>query len=450
MNIIIHYIFFKLPLIFFILLLASCHNSSVADAENSLNVYCHNNKYDEQKLRCDMARAQRNKNLEEIENIVEAYASLLGSRAGIPEAPDKFHHVYKSSFKLTAAQVRTAFTPYARRIKGQAWWLSYPHPTQIDVPLRSLASIITGVLAARRAGAEYPHDLLQIAESAADYLLWAQEQGGKGLFPFPDARGKNERLGQITEKFLALVEDKGKLSEVLVNGWIVEDFGDGGLQFDNGVCGVAMLELYEATGQKKYLRSALAAADWAVLQPVVPNWNYNSFSVFLLSHAYRVTGDQRYLESAKEKARLGIYPGQIKTGLHQGSWVDPHNARLVYRYIIVRGLGALVAVLPENDPDLPEAVDTLSMALRVANAEIIEHGISSPDYLLEVLSRLQLTLPASSSPLTNEGRAEALDLVGHYASSRFLKGELPVGPAAWGLFLETLNNQEENDFILNN
>ena len=108
-----------------------------------------------------------------------------------------------------------------------------------------------------------------------------------------------------------------------MNGWIVEDANHGDLQFDNALAGDAMLSLYEATSDGKYRQGAIRAADWAVQQPIVVNWNYNAFSVFFLADAYRVTGQRRFLESAKQKARFGIEPGQLRSGPHAGHWVTP-------------------------------------------------------------------------------------------------------------------------------
>src|SRR5690606_30602806 len=144
------------------------------------------------------------------------------------------------------------------------------------------------------------------------FLLWAQEQAGAGVFPFPAVRGATEggAFG-AAEKFLARMEENGRLDEVVRNGWVVNDTGDGGLQFDNGEAGVALFELYEVSRNETYLASATKAADWAKSRALVTNWNYNSFSVYLLATAYRVTGKREYLESAVTKARIGVIPGQL-------------------------------------------------------------------------------------------------------------------------------------------
>ncbi len=61
-------------------------------------------------------------------------------------------------------------------------------------------------------------------------------------------------------------------------GWVIDDrkLDEGGLQFDNGECGVARLELYDLTKDMKYLAAAQTAADWTIPRPCVPSWNYGS------------------------------------------------------------------------------------------------------------------------------------------------------------------------------
>ncbi len=147
-----------------------------------------------------------------------------------------------------------------------------------------------------------------------------------------------------------MAKESGRLDEVVKNGWAFDDLTDGGLQFDNALCGVALFELYEVSQERRFLKGAVATADWTLERFCVPNWNYNSFSVYLLATAYHVTHESKYLKAAKEKIRLGVLPGQLLDGPHKGRWADPHNARPAYHYIMVRGLTALFAVLPIDDP----------------------------------------------------------------------------------------------------
>ncbi len=421
------------------LVLSACSQSS---AQQSVNPYCLlPNKFDQ--LRCQLAKAQLTQNLPLVEKVTRQMIVDRGTQAGVPDRPDSFLTVDPKAVMLSRADIHRAFTPYGKQLEKDAWWRSKPAPTELKMPLRALASVITGSVSAKLAGADYPDRLLRLAKSAGDYLLWAQNQGETGGFPFPANQQGEGRPMKVATEFLRKANQAGKLAQVLHNHWIVDDLGNGDLQFDNGVCGVAMLQLYQATQDEKYLQSAIASAEWAMKQPVVPNWNYNSFSVYLLAYTYQITGDRRYLDSAKKKARLGIYPGQLKEGINKGHWVDPHNARLVYHYILIRGLGALVAVLPADDPDFIKARHTLALALRVGNKTIINKGVANPETVLEVLSELQLWLPPSSTRLGDEGRRQALNLVGRYSSFHVLQGKLTVAPGAWGLFLQARQSLSE-------
>ena len=267
------------------------------------------------------------------------------TRRVLPETPDEVHLVPQQVERLSPDEIPRAFGPYLRFIEQHRWWKIGLEPTETPHLPREVAAVIVGCLAARRAGAEEGDRLLSIAREAGDYLLWTQGQGGTGGIPFPAVRGGQGRALEVADRFLQRAERDGLLDKVVHNGWAVDDLGDGGLQFDNGLGGVALFELYEATKDERYLTAARAAADWAARQPAVPNWNYNSFSVYLLAKAFTVTQQTAYLDAAARKARLGIYPGQLTEGKYEGRWADRHNARPAYHYILVRGLAALDSCL---------------------------------------------------------------------------------------------------------
>lgn len=112
----------------------------------------------------------------------------------------------------------------------------------------------------------------------------------------------DSRSLSVADNFLNAVQtDPELLKSVTKNGWINNDLGDGSLSFDDGLYGVEMLKLYNQTRQQKYLDSALKSADWALKEPIVPNWNFNSFSVLLLSAAFEITGDKKYLDWLRKK-----------------------------------------------------------------------------------------------------------------------------------------------------
>lgn len=221
---------------------------------------------------------------------------------------------------------------------------------------------------------------------------------------------------------------------MIANGWAIDDLDDGGLQFDNGLAGVALIRLFEATNDEKYKQAAMKAADWSLKRPIVTNWNYNSFSVFLLSETFRVTGEVRYLAGAKKKAIIGVLPGQLDAGPRVGRWGDPHNARPAYHYILVRGLASLAAVLPSDDKDLPRILESLRLALKTRNPDF-QKGVFNADSSVEALVLVK-SMPANSyEKLQDCYIDEALDALERYAAHRFRKGKPALSPGAWGQLL---------------
>ncbi len=107
--------------------------------------------------------------------------------------------------------------------------------------------------------------------------------------------------------------------------------------------GVALLEMYKLTGEGRYLDASRRAADWAVAHPISPNNNYNSFSVWHLCELYKVTKEEKYLESAIHKNREGGFPRQESNGAWAG-----HNAWIFYHSIIIRGFVAVYGALPDE------------------------------------------------------------------------------------------------------
>ena len=107
----------------------------------------------------------------------------------------------------------------------------------------------------------------------------------------------------------------------------------------------------------------------------------NSFSVALLAEAFRATGERRYLDAAVHKTRVGVIPGQLTEGPHAGRWVDAHNARPAYHYIMMRGLAQLAAVLPADDPVRAEIMRSLTLGLKTRNAELLGPGAANKDMI---------------------------------------------------------------------
>jgi hypothetical protein len=160
-----------------------------------------------------------------------------------------------------------------------------------------------------------------------------------GFFKFPDLRGTNDRFGEMIERLAS------KDPDVVRNGWLVVPDPEGGSQYDAGECGIALLRAGAVYKVEEWTRAGRQAADWALGQPCVPNWHYNAYSVSLLCEAFRATGDKKYLEGARARFSIGISPGQGANG----RWIDPHNARTVEHFVLLRAVQDLEEILPAGN-----------------------------------------------------------------------------------------------------
>ena len=397
-----------------------------------------------------------------ITTAVTSIHDRFGRQQGIPEVVDQYTQIPFAAAPLTKAESLISIGKVATQIERRRWWRVGLDPTQLSRPLRDPASAMMGLLAFSRVERELAatsvanekggkhtaaspeQTYLNAAREAGDFLLWAQSQAGSGVFPFPAFRGStNHAAFGAVEGRLSRIERKG-LSGHVKNGWIIEDEDSGGLQFDNGECGVAMFALYEATHDKKYLDSAVRAAEWAARRPLVANWNYNSFSVRLLARAYLVTGNVVFLESATQKALLGVIPGQLKAGERKGRWGDPHNARPTYHYIMMDRLVELVAALRkarlDNGSAFESVVNTLRLGLIARNKDFlaINKGAPTKETAMIALLNVNRVFAGDAQFLKATQTREALDALTKLVSAQYRHGIVPLAPGAWGVFVETL------------
>ncbi len=385
----------------------------------------------------ELSKALAENNLAAVQAAVTKGREALGKKAGEPEVADEFRRVPAEAKLLSREEAQRGFMPHFATLEKMRWWKTGIDPTTLTAPLRGPASVIVGNVAAVRAKLDGADRSLTMAKDAAEFLMWAQEQAGSGVYPFPAARGTSTaRAMEVATRFITNAEKAGKLDCVVRNGWAFDDAGDGGLQFDNGECGAAMVDLYEVTHDHRYLDSARKAADWAAARPLCANWNYNSFSVFLLARIFAVTHDAKDLDAAIHKARLGVIPGQLTEGPHAGRWVDPHNARPAYHYIMMRALAQLAAVLPQDHVARPEIVGALSLGLKTRNAEMVAQGVMNKDHALESLLLVNHVFKNDAAFLRDTQSTAALDAIGHLISEEARRGKQPLSPGAWGLFLE--------------
>jgi len=392
--------------------------------------------------RTNLAAALRAEDPAAVRAAVATAERVLGDKAGEPEVADRYTPVTTQARWLTPTEAQVGFTPHFGRLEKLSWWRIGLDPTQLTQALRAPASILSGHVAAARAQLDGTERSLARAKDAVVFLEWTQAQASVGLFPFPAARASSsDRAMQVGADFIARAERAGQLDRVVKNGWAVDDLGDGGLQFDNAECGVAMFEYYELTADPVALASARRAADWALRQPLVPNWNYNSFYVWLLAKAHAVTGEATYLAAAKKKALLGVIPGQLTSGPHAGRWVDPHNARPAYHYIMLRALTQLVAVIPTADSDRTLVLQSLRLGLVTRNAEFTALGIMNREIALETLLLVHQVFNADPGFLKATHSTRALEILAGALSEDARHQKVSVSPRAWGQFLAYTKNR---------
>jgi hypothetical protein len=392
-------------------------------------------------LRSRLRQALDSGDVEKIREAAAAGAEALGDAAGLPEVPDEYQAAPADVPPLTARETAAGFQRLLEFVRHKKWWRIGLDPTKTEHLPREAAACIVALTAGVRAGAADQDAMLAEAREAADYLLWTQEQSGRGLFPFPYFRGGGNKAFQAADRFIAAAERAGRLHEFVRDGWMIDDADDGGLQFDNGLCGAALLELYEVCGDERYRKSAGAAADWAVGRPLATNWNYNSFSVYLLAEAYRITGEKKYLASAVAKAIRGVVPGQLTAGPRVGRWADSHNARPAYHYIMIRGLAALLNVLPMDDPAWRPIVDSTRLALVTRNREFTAQGIMNVDSALEALLLYERVRPDVREAVGDCESKAALEVLRRHVTAELRRGRGPAGPGQVGRFLENADSR---------
>ena len=173
----------------------------------------------------------------------------------------------------------------------------------------------------------------------------------------------------------------------------------------------------------------------------VTNWSYNSFSVYLLATADRVTHEAKYLDAAKEKARFGILPGQLQGGKHKGRWADPHNARPAYYCIMVRGLPALFDVLPVSAPNRESIANSILAAMQARNPELTCRGIMNVDSLLEAILLFQALSPEQRQAVGSCHADEALAILERHCVTRLRKNQGPFSPGVGGYYFEYIVQQ---------
>lgn len=296
--------------------------------------------------------------------------SVLGPWAGNPETATRYYPPIMTA-PFDAAKAREWWLREIERGKRGLPWVNNPtgDPRAMQAGLRQAAFPLDGLARTALLIPEHREELTTQVRVGADWLIKLQHPSG--VFPFPIGPGLNPRdkVGNIVAK--AIQEHP----EIVVNNWIPDDKTDGGLQFDNGLCGKALLSAWELTRDERYRAAARRAGDWAITRPLVSNWNYNAFSVGLLARLAEVTQEEEratYLAAAVKKAEVGVLPGQMPGG----RWFDAHNACAVYHNILLRELLELLHVLPADHVFRPTLLDAVKRGLNQAADETLSHGFT--------------------------------------------------------------------------
>ena len=295
---------------------------------------------------------------------------VLGPWAGNPETATRYYPPIVTEPFDTAKAQEWWLREIERGQRGLPW-IKNPSgdPRKMPAGLREAAFPLDALA---RTALLFPNkrdELTKQVRAGADWLI--QLQHSNGVFPFPIGPGlkPREKVGQIVAR---AIKDR---PEIVVNDWIPDVFSDGGLQFDNGLCGQALVSAWELTGDERYLAAARKSGDWAINRPLVSNWNYNAFSVGLLARLAEVIRDadkERYLAAAVKKAEVGVLPGQLP----EGRWFDAHNACAVYHNILMRELLQLLHVIPADHALRPKLLDAVNRGLNQAAEETLAHGFT--------------------------------------------------------------------------
>lgn len=348
-----------------------------------------------------------------------------------PEKPEQYISAPSINSVPSKKEIDSYLSKYWHSIEDKFWWLKDTSSQNAKTPLRAIAEVINGALDSYQMTNNRSD--FDLAIKSAESLIKIQKEIATGGFGFPAWENNQSHLGKLAKKFLRHAKSQGLLNDVVRNGWIIDDLGRGDLYFDTGLAGEALIKIYLITGEPQFLQAAKLAGDWAMSKPAVVNFNYNAFSVILLSKLYKHTNEQQYLESAIEKTIAGIYSGMILNGKHAGHWLDPHNQRIVYRQIMLRATLVLLQVIPTDHPEYATLHQLYSLASKAMFSQLLKHGIANPDSTMLTYCENQQgdgSKPISTWPQPLMSDLQKIALKSLYRNKPF------AGPAAVMCFLK--------------
>lgn len=283
-----------------------------------------------------------------------------------------------------------------------------------------------------------PPDPARLARAieAADYLLAQQAENGVFGYPYDSSAALGPRGG--ARRYIEDARARG--IELVAKGWMVEDLGNGALNFDNAQSGLFLLHVYLLTGNARYLEAAKRAGEWAKRRKLVSNFNYNGFNGQLLARLYRVTRDPGELARAKEIFEFGVLPGQLENG----RWFDQHNAKIQYHAILISQLAEFYLALDlARDPLAARVRNSIIRGLDNLATEITTYGSSNVHELLAVDALVVGSLIFGDRPLWRDAiQVDMNFLVDHFAARLSDRGRALPEPV--GLYLLYANARDPN------
>ena len=338
--------------------------------------------------------------------------SILGGYAGVPEERPNYGQPIEPQtpdFK----RISGLWDDVLSSQKGRYGWevaarLQTSPGAGGKVPrLRVSQRQISALLRTHEAGLDPTGKYLKAAIAGLDYLLSTQTSGGAFGYPY-EPGGPGLRV----QAAASVVRGEKMGLKMVERDWIVEDLGDGGLNFDNGMCGAVLLHGYVLTGDTRYLEAAKRAGEWARTRKLALNFNYNGFSGMLLSRLFRVTGDKMWLEAAKPIVERGVLIGQMPNG----RWFDQHNAKIQYHAILCwQTAEYLFALRAANAPSVSKVEDHLRRGLNNLATEINHYGTNNADEAISLEALISGSFVVGADPAWTR----AINTVTNYVSGPF-------------------------------
>ena len=304
-------------------------------------------------------RVMRQGDLAVIRQTIDEMKTILGDQAGLPELrrPGRTPAIKRPIVEADALRL------FVGALEGENW-LIRPISTKKPLPDTSLPTYAALIQAcsdalapAERQAPERIPLLQSIIQACAGMLTRRQQPDGH--FSFIDPRGKASKLASVVDGMVAQRPDAVK------DGWVLHVDPLGIAQTETGVCALALESAGKALGKPDWTQAAMKAADWAMGQPVLPNFVANAASASLLARAFLNGQQDRHLVGLTRKLNLGVLPGQVENG----RWVDSCSATTPNHLAILRALHDAWEAIPADRDDfrreLKDGIDRAMTSLLI-------------------------------------------------------------------------------------